>query len=318
MWDFPLSPPQASTTATRVDALYHVLLLLGVFFTVLIFFGVIYFAIRYRAGTKASRANAGADHFMLEVIWTVIPMGISLGIYLWAANLYYDMHVAPANAIDIYVVGKQWMWKIQHPQGNREINELHIPVGQPIRLIMTSQDVIHSFFVPAFRVKQDVLPDRYTTEWFQATKTGEYHLFCAQYCGTSHASMIGRVVVLSPPAYEQWLAGVAPGVSMASTGQELFQQFGCITCHKQNDLGRGPSLFGLYGSTVTLEGGGKVVADENYIRESILDPAAKIVAGYKPLMPTFRKDMTAEQVSQLVEYVKGLSRTPSASAGATP
>jgi cytochrome c oxidase subunit 2 len=306
MWDFPLFPERASTIAVRVDSLYQGLLLLAIFFTLLIFCSIAFFAVRYRAGSKASRAHAGKENFKLELAWTIIPVGISLGIYVWAANLYYDMHVAPPDAVEIYVIGKQWMWKIQHPQGNREINELHIPVGRPIKLIMTSQDVIHSFFIPAFRVKQDVLPGRYSTEWFEATKTGEYHLFCAQYCGTSHASMTGKIIVMKQPDYQQWLAGNLPGETMASTGDQVFQQFGCSTCHKQYNLGRGPSLQGLFGSTVHLQGGGIVIADQEYIRESILSPSAKVVEGYTPIMPTFRNQVTAEQVSQLVEYIKSL------------
>ncbi len=306
MSGFPLIPDQASTIAQRVDLLFAVLVCISVFFASLIFFGITFFAIKYRRGSKASRANARSDHLVLELTWMIVPLGISLGIYVWASKLYFDMHVAPANATEVYVVGKQWMWKIQHQQGNREINELHIPVGRPIKLIMTSEDVIHSFYIPAFRIKQDVLPGRYTTEWFQATKIGEYHFFCAQYCGTSHASMIGKVIVMEPSRYEQWLAGAVVGVPMVETGAQLFQQYGCVTCHLANNTGRGPSLIGLFGKSVQLEGGSTVVADQDYLRESILNPAAKIVAGYKPLMPTFRNQLTPDQVSQLIEYIKSL------------
>ncbi len=315
MWSFPLSPVEASAQAANVDALFYVLVGITVLFTGLIFFGVIFFAIRYRAGSRASRANSRSDNLPLELTWTIIPLLITAGIYVWASKLYVDMHVAPANAEEVYVVGKQWMWKIQHPRGNREINELHIPVGRPVKLIMTSQDVIHSFFIPAFRVKQDVLPGRYTTEWFTPTKIGEYHLFCAQYCGTSHASMIGKVVVMDPKDYEQWLSGALSTSSMATTGDQLFNQFGCQTCHLANNTGRGPSLVGLFGSTVHLSTGKTVLADQDYIQESILEPTAKVVAGYKPVMPNFRNQMTPDQVAQLVEYVKSLGGNAQAAQG---
>jgi cytochrome c oxidase subunit 2 len=208
--------------------------------------------------------------------------------------------------MEVYIVGKQWMWKIQHPRGNREINELHIPAGKPVKLIMTSQDVIHSFYIPAFRIKQDVLPGKFTTLWFEATQPGEYHLFCAEYCGTSHAGMIGRVIVMDQTAYEQWLSGLG-GFSMASSGEQLFQQFGCQTCHRQAATQRGPSLDGLYGKAVKLHTGETIVADQDYIRESILNPWGRIVAGYQPLMPTYRNQINQEQLNQLIEYVKSLS-----------
>jgi cytochrome c oxidase subunit 2 len=303
---FPLFPDQASTTAPQVDTLFLVLVGITFFFGVLIFFCIAYFAIKYREGSGASRANARSEHIPLELAWTIIPLCISFGIYLWASKLYVDMHTAPASAAEVYVVGKQWMWKIQHQQGNREINELHIPVGKPVKLIMTSEDVIHSFFIPAFRIKQDVLPGRYTTEWFQATKVGEYHFFCAQYCGTSHASMIGKVIVMPPAEYAQWLSGSAPAGSMEATGEQLFQQFGCVTCHLGNNTGRGPSLVGLFGKTVQLTSGESVLADQNYIRESVLNPGASVVAGYKPIMPTFRNQISPDQLSQLIEYIKSL------------
>ena len=307
MWNFPLLPVEASTTASQVDALFFTLVGISLFFGGIITIGLVYFNIRYRKNSKASRANARHEHLGLELMWSFIPLGISMMVFVWASKVYFDMHVAPPNSEVIYVVAKQWMWKIQHPQGNREINELHIPVGKPIKLVMTSQDVIHSFFVPAFRVKQDVLPDRYTTEWFQATRTGQYHLFCAEYCGTSHASMGGTVYVMDPADYERWLAGaITPGVSMVSSGEQVFRQFGCATCHKQDAQARGPSLHDLFGSKVLLQGGQTIVADQEYIRESILDPTAKVTAGYKPIMPTFKQQINQEQMNQLIEYIKSL------------
>jgi cytochrome c oxidase subunit 2 len=212
----------------------------------------------------------------------------------------------PKETLNIYVVGKQWMWKFQHLDGQREINELHVPVGRDVKLIATSEDVIHDFFVPEFRVKADVLPGRYITLWFHATKPGRYHLFCAEYCGTKHSGMIGSVVVMEPAEYQTWLSGGAAEGSLASGGEKLFAELACITCHRSDTQGRGPVLNGLFGKTVMLEGGGSLTADEGYIRESILNPAAKITAGFQPIMPTFQGLVTEEQLLQLVEYVKSL------------
>lgn len=309
MWNFPLLPDRASSVAGEVDAIYYFLVLISLVFGGIIVLGLIYSAIRYRKGTKNSRANAVNEHLGLELAWSLIPLAIAIGIFVWSSRVFINMHVAPKDAMEVYVVGKQWMWKIQHPQGNREINTLHVPVGKPVKLIMTSQDVIHSFYIPAFRIKQDVLPGRYTTQWFQATKPGEYHLFCAEYCGTSHSGMIGKVVVMEPAEYEQWLSGAVGSTGMASTGQLLFQQFGCQTCHKSEAGQRGPSLDGLYGSEVKLSNGKTVIADQEYIRESIVNPAAKIVAGYQVLMPMYGTQLTQEQLNQLVEYVKSLGGT---------
>jgi len=208
----------------------------------------------------------------------------------------------------VYIVGKQWMWKFQHAEGQREIDELHVPLGRPVRLTMTSEDVIHSFFVPAFRVKQDVLPGRYTTTWFNATRQGTYHLFCAEYCGTQHSGMIGQVVVMEPTQYEMWLGAGAVGGSLSSAGEKLFQDLACNSCHTGDAQARGPNLQGLFGRSVALEGGGTTVADESYIRESVLDPRAKIAAGYQPIMPTYEGLVTEEQLLALVAYLKSLAR----------
>jgi cytochrome c oxidase subunit 2 len=305
MWNFPLLPDRASTVAGRVDALYYFLTAVAIFFTLIIVIGLVTSAVRYRKGSKASRAGARNDNLPLELLWTLAPLVIALVIFGWSSKLFVDMRVPPADAMEMYVVAKQWMWKIQHPQGNQEINELHVPVGRPVKLIMTSQDVIHSFFIPEFRIKQDVLPGRYTMEWFQATKTGTYHLFCAEYCGTGHSAMIGQVVVMEPGEYEQWLAGKG-GMSMASGGEQLFQQFGCQTCHRPGAGQRGPMLDGLWGKQVKLATGAVVTADQNYIKESILDPSAKVVSGYQVLMPLYRTQLTEDQVNQLVEYIRTL------------
>jgi len=216
------------------------------------------------------------------------------------------MKRSPANTIDIYVVGKQWMWKIQHPEGKREINELHIPIGQPVQLTMASEDVIHSFYIPAFRTKKDVVPGRYTTLWFEANKLGEYHLFCAEYCGTQHSTMIGKVTVMEPDAYQNWLSGGIGGETMVQAGERQFQQLGCHTCHKEVSGGRGPSLVGVYGKPVQLDNGGTVTADEAYVRESILNPQAKIVHGFKPIMPTFQGQINEETLIQILTYIQSL------------
>lgn len=308
MWSFPLLPDSASTIAGQIDALFFFLVAVSVFFSLVITIGLVFSAARYRRGSQASRKGALNDYLPLELAWSIIPLIIAIFIFGWSAKLYLDMRVAPANAMEIYVVGKQWMWKIQHPAGNREINELHVPVGRPVKLIMTSQDVIHSFYIPAFRVKQDVLPGRYTTQWFEATKPGEYHLFCAEYCGTSHSGMIGKVIAMEQAEYEAWLMGASrTGVAMASSGAEVFERFGCKTCHRQDSGERGPALDGLWGKTVNLSDGKTVVADGEYVRESILNPGAKTVAGYMQLMPTYKNQLTSEQVNQLIEYIRSLS-----------
>jgi cytochrome c oxidase subunit 2 len=235
--------------------------------------------------------------------------------FAWGASLYFRFSTAPSHALSLYVVGKQWMWKIQHPEGRREINELHVPVGQPVKLTMTSEDVIHSFFVPAFRMKMDVVPGRYTTTWFEATKAGEYHLFCTEYCGTEHSRMIGRVVVMEPVEYEQWLSGGngaarAPGEAPEVAGARLFQEQRCMTCHGGPIGGMvlGPPLAGLFGTPVKLRNGETVIADESYIRESILNPTAKLVAGYQPLMPTYQGQISEEGVLQLIAYIRSLGQ----------
>lgn len=308
MWSFPLIPDSASTIADKIDALFYFLVAVSLFFSLVITIGLAYSAARFRKGSPASRRGALNDYLPLELAWSLIPLTIALFIFAWSAKLYLDMRVPPSNAMEVYVVGKQWMWKIQHPEGNREINELHIPIGRPIKLIMTSQDVIHSFYIPAFRVKQDVLPGRYTTQWFEATKPGEYHLFCAEYCGTSHSGMIGKVIAMEPAEYEQWLMGSSrAGVAMASSGKELFDRYGCRTCHRQDTGPRGPALDGLWGKRVQLADGKTIVADQEYLREAILNPAAKTVAGYQQLMPSYRNQLTQDQVNQLIEYIRTLA-----------
>ena len=310
MGSLRLFPEQASTIAPEVDHLLYFLLAVAVFFSLAIFCSIFYFAIRYRRRSENELPRAIHGGMALEILWSVIPLGLTMVMFTWGASIYFNESRPPDNALDIYVVGKQWMWKLEHLGGQREINELHIPVGQAVRLTMTSEDVIHSFFVPAFRTKQDAVPGRYATTWFTPTKAGKYHLFCAEYCGTNHSRMGGWVYVMEPRDYEAWLSGGTSGGSLAENGQKLFDELACGNCHKPDGSGRCPSLTGLFGKTVQLAGGATVKADEGYIRESILQPQAKIVAGYGPIMPTFQGLVTEEGVMQLIEYIKSLGPPP--------
>src|SRR5437667_1515883 len=253
-------PEQASTAAERVDALLAFLVAVTGFFTVLVAGLVIVFAIKYRRRSEAERPPPIPGSLKLEAFWTVIPLAIALVLFVWGARVFFDIAQPPDDAMEIYVVGKQWMWKIQHPGGQREINELHVPVGQPVKLTMISEDVIHDFFVPAFRVKADVRPGSYSHIWFQATKVGKHRLFCAQYCGTNHSGMVGSVFVMEREDYQRWLRDRAEG-SMALEGRKLFQKLQCIACHSADARARGPVLEGLYGQRVTLRDGGTVLAD---------------------------------------------------------
>jgi cytochrome c oxidase subunit 2 len=301
-----LFPEQASTVAGQVDALFLFLVAVTVFFSGLIFLLILVFTLKYRRRSDADRPRAIHGSLLLEALWTVVPLGIALAIFVWGAYLYFVISRPPAAAMEVYVVGKQWMWKLQHPTGQREINELHIPLHRPVKLTMTSEDVIHSFYVPAFRVKADVVPGKYTSVWFEATKAGEYHLFCSEYCGTSHAVMGGRIVAMEPAEYERWLAGGVGEESLPAAGEKLFGRLGCSTCHRSDGSGRGPSLVGKFGRTEKLTSGETIAVDESYLRESILNPQGKIVAGYPPIMPTFKGLVTEDQLVQLLAYLKSL------------
>ena len=291
--------------AGNVDALFIFLLILSGMMTLVIFTALIFFAARYRH-RKGVLAEQIEGSIPLELTWTVIPLGVFMVIFLWGAVVYFQQRTPPRDATEVYVVAKQWMWKLEHAEGQREINSLHVPVGRDVKLIMTSQDVIHSFFVPDFRIKQDVVPGRYTVTWFRATKPGTYHLFCTQYCGTLHSSMIGSIEVMEPAQYEAWMSGGAVG-PLSASGEKIFAELGCATCHRSDSQGRGPNLQGVFGKPVQLEDGRIVNADENYIRESILDPGAKVVKGFKPIMPTFQGLVSEEQLNALVAYVKSLA-----------
>lgn len=308
MQGLPFQLDQASTIAKSVDNLYYFLIAVTLFFTALIFSLIFYFMIRYRRRAPDERPKAIEGSLPLEVLWTVIPTVIVALIFVWGSVLYFQNAEPPKGSMEIFVTGKQWMWKVEHPEGQREINELHVPVGRPIKLTMTSEDVIHDFFVPAFRVKKDVLPGRYTSLWFEATKTGTFHLFCAQYCGAFHAGMVGEIIVQEPDEYERWLAGGTPGESMEQAGAKVFQASGCPTCHVADGTGLGPTLLGLYGNPVKLTTGETVTADDAYIRESILLPKAKVVQGYTPIMPSFQGQMTDEQLNNVIAYIRALGK----------
>jgi cytochrome c oxidase subunit II len=305
--NFPLWPDRASTAAGNVDALFIFLIIVSGLMTALIFTTLIYFAARYRRrrGVLAEQVEGSTP---LELTWSIIPLFVFLVIFAWGAVIYFKGRTPPRDCTEVYVVAKQWMWKLEHAEGQREINELHVPVGRDIKLIMTSQDVIHSFYIPAFRIKQDVLPGRYTVEWFRATKAGTYHLFCAEYCGTQHSGMIGSIIVMEPAQYEAWMSGGTTG-PLSATGEKIFAELGCVTCHRTDTQGRGPNLQGAFGKPVLLQDGRTVTIDENYVRESILDPGAKIVNGFKPVMPTFQGLVSEEQLNALVAYVKSLSQS---------
>ena len=310
----PLFPESASTMASRVDALYFFLLAVSGFFSLLIAGLIVSFAVKYRRRSPDAIGANIHGGLALELTWTIVPFLITMVIFVWGASVFFAMSRPPDETLNIYVVGKQWMWKFQHLDGQREINELHVPIGRAVKLIMTSEDVIHDVFVPAFRVKADVLPGRYTSIWFQPTKPGRYHLFCAEYCGTRHSGMIGQVVVMEPTAYQTWLSGGTAEGSLASAGGKLFQDLACNTCHRPDAQGRGPVLDGLFGKTQALLTGETIVVDEAYVRESILNPGAKITAGFQPIMPAFQGLVTEEQLLELIEYVKSLQAEPSGAA----
>ena len=306
----PITPERASTFSWNVDALYFYLSGVTLFFTLLISATLIFFVIRYRRRTPYEIPRPVAGSHKLETLWTLIPFVIAMTMFGWGAHVYFEQYKPPKNAIEVYVVGKQWMWKLQHATGQREIDELHVPMGRKIKLIMTSEDVIHDFFVPAFRTKADVVPGRYTTLWFEPTTPGTYHLFCAEYCGMNHSGMIGSVIVMEPREFDNWLSGSVGAMTPAAAGQQLFQTLGCASCHGANgEGGRGPTLAGIFGKNQPLQTGESVRVDENYIRESILNPQAKIVAGFGPIMPTFQGQVSEDQIMQLVAFIKSLHAT---------
>jgi cytochrome c oxidase subunit 2 len=300
-----LFPAEASGISPYVDALYVFLLLMTFVGTMLVAALLLVFSIRYRR-EKNPVATQIEGSTLLEATWTIIPLAIFLVAFVWGALLYFRIYDPPANAMNIYVVGKQWMWKAEHPGGQHEIDALHIPVGQPVQLTMISQDVFHSFSVPAFRIKREVIPGRYSTVWFEATKVGTYHLFCTQYCGTGHSAMVGWVTVMTPSDYRKWLQQSTSGNSLAQNGERLFASMGCNSCHNGTAAARGPSLAGVYGSKLTLTDGRQILVDDAYLRDAILNPSEHVTAGFAPIMPTYQGQISEDGLIDLVEFIKNM------------
>lgn len=310
----PLFPEAASSFAWQVDALYFYLILISIGFTIPIVAAIFFFAVRFREKEKYATPEEMHGSIVLETVWSIIPFVISMTIFLGGAYVYYNQYRMPEDAMDVYVVGKQWMWKLQHATGQREINELHVPVGRNVKLTMTTEDVLHDFSIPAFRTKADVVPGRYTYLWFNATKPGKYHLYCAEYCGLNHSGMGGWVYVMEQRDFDNWLAGNESGQTPVQQGQDLFEnKLGCASCHQGGQGQRGAVLENIYGKEVRFVGGTTTVRDDAYIRNSILNPSAQIVEGYQPIMPTFKGQVTEEQLVSLVAYIKSLSGVAGAS-----
>ena len=314
MLQFPFWPARASEYAARLDFLYICLLVIAFLTAGLVIFLLAFFAAKYRHGSNADRSNTTKKTWRWEVGWTTVSLLFFVGFAIWGARIYLRLYNPPPNALQIFVVGKQWMWKAQHPGGQREINELHVPAGQDVRLIMASQDVIHSFYIPALRIKQDVVPGRYETMWFRADRPGRYHIFCAEYCGTDHAHMGGWLTVLNAREYADWLRQEGGQQTLAQQGRDLFRKYGCSGCHNPGGTVRAPRLEGVYGSPVPLSDGTIVTADERYIRDSILDPKAQVAAGYAPVMPTFAGQLSEDDLAKLVAYIQSIG--PSKPGGA--
>ena len=312
MPDVSLMPPQASSVAGEMDAIFLLLLALTIGFSILVMALVLFFAVRYRVGSRANRSNPKHHDLRIELTWTIIPLILGLGVFFWNARLYARVFgKPPANSMEVFVIGKQWMWQMQHANGIRENNELHVPVGRPVKLTLISQDVIHGFYVPAFRIKRDVIPGRYNGVWFEATKPGKYHIFCSQYCGKDHSMMEGWVVAMDPLDFEAWYEqggekSARRGKTLVQSGEELYKQLACSSCHGATATRQGPSLYGLYRSVVKLDNNRTVVADEDYLRESLLKPDAKVVFGYEPTMSSYQGQISEEQVLQLIAYIKTL------------
>jgi cytochrome c oxidase subunit 2 len=301
---FRLMPETAADTASRVDHLALGVMLLTGAVALGVLFLLIWFSIKYRASSNADRSHVPAKGRALEIAWTVIPLLLFLGIYAWGAIDYVSLYQSPRDATPIFVVAKQWMWKAQHQNGRREVGELHLPLGRPVRMVMTSEDVIHSFFVPDFRIKQDVVPGRYTSIAFTPSRPGEYRLFCAEYCGLDHAVMGGRIVVMRQAEYARWLSEGPRQPGMAARGFALYRQYGCSGCHDPGSSVHAPELRGLLGRRVHLQDGRDVTADEAYIRDSILLPAKDVVAGYAPIMPSFAGQIGEEDILAITEYIR--------------
>lgn len=302
-----LLPPTASAYASELNAFFWVMCALCGAVALSIALFIVYCCIRYsRKDPNELPVQINGNH-KVEAAWTIGPLIIFLGMFGWGAKTYFDVEQPPPNTDNIYVVGKQWMWKLEHPNGIREINTLHIPAGRPVRLTMISEDVVHSFFVPAFRAKQDVLPNRYTTTWFKPTKAGKYHLLCSEYCGAKHSGMIGWVYVMNPRDYQLWVDQSGSEGSLASKGEKYFHQFGCAGCHRYDGHGPGPDLKGVYGTQVKLANGITTIAGESYIRSCIMGTKGGPVLGFAPgIMPSFQGQISEDQLVALVAYIKAM------------
>lgn len=311
-----LFPEQASSFAWQVDALFLYLVAVGTFFTIAIVAVLFYFVVRYREREKYATPQDIVGGLGLEITWTVIPFLIVMSMFVFGTMVFFNQYRIPRDAMEVFVVGKQWMWKFQHASGQREINELHVPVGRKVKLTMTTEDVIHDLYIPDFRTKADTVPGRYSNIWFEATKPGRYRLFCAEYCGLNHSGMGGWVTVMEQRDFDNWLNGNTVTQTPVEVGRALFEQrLGCASCHQGGDSGRGPSLNGVYNSPVKLADGQTVVADDTYIRNSILNPQGQIVAGYQPIMPTYKGQITEEQIVQIIAYIRMLGVQNNASSG---
>lgn len=326
MFNFPLRPEAASTFAGQHDLLFGILTVLTIVFSVPVMILAIIFAVRFRAGNKVDRSRPSHENLKLELTWTIIPLLLALAVFGYSAKLFVDLRKPPKDAMEIFVIGKQWMWHIQHPNGVRENNELHVPIGVPVKLTMISQDVIHAFYIPEFRTQYMVVPDKYTQMWFQATKEGEYMILCNQYCGTQHSEMVGKVIVQRPDEFQKWLADGGRSMrpkdrTMVESGEDLYKLYNCANCHGDVDTPRGPSLYGLYGKRQQMTDGTTVLADDEYLRESLLKAEKKLVAGYIATMPNYEQELSEEQALQLIAYMKTLGvqkpAAPAAPAAAT-
>lgn len=308
MWRqwIPFWQPGLSPQSGDVDLLFAGLLFASALVLGLLFLLLTLFCVRYRAGNQINREEHIPKGWHWEVGWTTASLVCFLGLFVWGAKVYFEIYKTPADELVVFVVAKQWMWKTQHSGGQAEINGLHVPIRRPVRLIMASQDVIHSFFIPALRLKHDVVPGRYQDIEIEVDRPGSYHLFCAEYCGTDHSGMIGEIVAMEPADFSNWLTRQAPSSSLASEGGALFRELGCSGCHGIGSKVRAPPLDGLYGRPVPLSDGSTVIADDKYIRNSILLPRSQIVASYEPLMPSFEGKVNEEQLLRLVMYIKSL------------
>jgi cytochrome c oxidase subunit 2 len=303
----PFWPDTASSSGHAVNSLFVAELALSVAIMLTVVTMMLYFASRYRKGSDASRADRVQKTWHFEIGWTAATLGMFLVLFVYGAQIYVWLFKAPRGDEEVYVVGKQWMWKVEHPGGQREIDAMHVPVGKVIRVVIASEDVIHSFYIPAFRLKHDVVPGTYETIWFKADKTGTFRLECTQYCGLQHATMQGKVVVMSQPDYAQWLTTQGVHESMAEEGEKLFRAHGCSGCHGDNSTVHAPSLAGLYGTFVHLQDGSVRYADEAYLRDCILNPRSFTVAGYPPIMPDFSGQLSESDLIRIVAYIQSLS-----------